>query len=377
MTQKSSNPVYLREHIENIKPYEPGRPIELVERELGITEAIKLASNESPYPPFKRVIDAINRELTKLNRYPDGGATFLREALAERMNVSPSRVMVGSGSNELIRLMANVLLNPGDEVVMANPSFVVYPLVTMLMQAKAVMVPVDVDYRHDLEKMLEAITPKTKLLFICNPNNPTGTIVTKAEVESFMSKVPDHVVVVFDEAYFELATSEDYPDGMDYIDCGKPVVVFRTFSKVYGLAGLRVGYGIGPEWLVEAINKVREPFNVSTIAQVAAMESLECDDEVAERRNLNAEGLEYLYGELKRLDLKFVPSQANFVLIDIGMNSRTAMAELMKQGIIVRPADMFGSPAHIRLTVGTPEENIRFINELERLLESNRLSNPM
>jgi histidinol-phosphate aminotransferase len=370
VTVKPSGAGLLRKSIENIKPYEPGRPIELVERELGIKEAIKLASNESPYPPFERVIAEIRDKLPYLNRYPDGGATFLREEIAEKMSVSASRVMIGNGSNELIRFLANVLLDPDDEIVMASPSFVVYPLVAMLMQAKAVQVPVDDGLRHDLDAMLDAITERTKLLFICNPNNPTGTIVTKAEVERFLEEVPANVVVVFDEAYFEYATGDDYPDGMNYINDQKPVVVLRTFSKVHGLAGLRVGYGVGPEWLADAVNKVREPFNVNSVAQIAAMESLKCENEVAERVRLNSEGLKYLYGELDRLNLKYVKSDANFVLIDIGVDSRTAMNELMKKGIIVRPADIFGNPTHIRLTVGTKEENSRLVVELETLLKN-------
>lgn len=370
MTEMSPGAGLLRKGIQRIKPYEPGKPIELVERELGIEEAVKLASNESPYPPFERVVTAITKNLSKLNRYPDGGSTFLREAIAEKMNVAIERVMVGSGSNELIRLLANVLLNPDDEVVMANPSFVVYPLVTMLMQAKTVQVSVDDGYRHDLDAMLKAVSDRTKILFICNPNNPTGTIVTKAEVKRFIERVPNNVTVVFDEAYYELATNEDYPDGMDYMNRDKPVVVLRTFSKAHGLAGLRVGYGIGPEWLVEAIDKVREPFNVSSISQVAAIESLKCDDEVEERKILNSESLDYLYGELEKLDVDFTRSEANFILVDIGVDSRNAMNRLMKKGIIIRPVDVFGSATHIRVTAGTPEENSRFIKELKTLLKN-------
>lgn len=357
----------LRRGLEGLVPYEPGRPISVVEKELGIEEAIKLASNESPYQPFPQVIEAMQQAVYDVNRYPDGGCTFLREKLAERLGVTPSMIMVGSGSNELLRLLANVLLNPEDEAVMASPSFIVYPTVVKLMNAKSVEVPLK-DYRHDLDAMADAITERTKMVFICNPNNPTGTMMTRGEVEAFMAKIPKDVVVVFDEAYFELVRDGDYPNGMDYIAGERPVVVFRTFSKVYGLAGCRVGYGIAPEFIIQAINKVREPFNVSTIAQVGAFVSLDCTAEVEERSRLNDEGLSYLYQEFARLSLDYVPSHANFVLLDVGVDGRALSNELMKRGVIVRSGDIFGYPQHIRVSVGTPDENARFINELENVL---------
>ena len=357
----------LRRGLEGLIPYEPGRPISVVEKELGIEEAIKLASNESPYQPFPQVIEAMQQAVFEVNRYPDGGCTFLREKLADRLGVTPSMIMVGSGSNELLRLLANVLLNPEDEAVMANPSFIVYPTVVKLMNAKPVEVPLK-DYRHDLDAMAAAINERTKMVFICNPNNPTGTMVTRDEVEAFMAKIPTDVVVVLDEAYFELVRDEDYPNGLDYIAGERPVVVFRTFSKVYGLAGCRIGYGIAPEFIIQAINKVREPFNVSTIAQVGAFVSLDCTAEVEERSLLNDDGLRYLCQEFARLSLDYVPSHANFVLLDVGVDGRALSNELMKRGVIVRSGDIFGYPQHIRVSVGTPGENARFISELENVL---------
>lgn len=361
----------IRYGLEDIKPYEPGRPIELVEKELGITEAIKLASNESPYGPFPRVIEAMKDALFNANRYPDGGSTFLREKIAAKLNVSPSKVMVGHGSNELLRLLANVLLNPGDEAVMATPSFIVYPTVVKLMHARAVEVPLK-GHRHDLEAMADAVTDKTKIIFICNPNNPTGTIVTRDEVERFMERIPKDVVVVFDEAYYELVKAHDYPNGLDFVGGKNPVVVLRTFSKVYGLAGCRIGYGIAPEFIIEAVNKVREPFNVNSVGQAGALRCLDCDEEVKERQNLNDEGLAFLYKEFSRLGLSYIPSHANFVLVDIGMNDRATSAMLMKRGIIVRSGDIFGYPNYLRVTVGKPDENVKFIEHLEDIVKSRK-----
>ncbi|MDI6816737.1 MAG: histidinol-phosphate transaminase [Actinomycetota bacterium] len=357
----------LRRGLEGLIPYEPGRPISVVEKELGIEEAIKLASNESPYQPFPQVTGAMQKAVFEVNRYPDGGCTFLREKLADRLGVTPSMIMVGSGSNELLRLLANVLLNPEDEAVMANPSFIVYPTVVKLMNAKAVEVPLK-GYHHDLDAMAGAINERTKMVFICNPNNPTGTMMTRGEVEAFLAKIPTDVVVVLDEAYFELVRDNNYPNGMDYIAGERPVVVFRTFSKVYGLAGCRIGYGIAPEFIIQAINKVREPFNVNTIAQVGAFVSLDCIAEVEERSLLNDEGLTYLYKEFARLSLDYVPSHANFVLLDVGVDGRALSNELMKRGVIVRSGDIFGYPQHLRVSVGTPGENARFISELENVL---------
>jgi len=361
----------LRRGLEQLIPYEPGRPISLVEKELGIEEAIKLASNESPYKPFPKVVEAMREAVLELNRYPDGGSTFLREKIAAKLGVPASRIMVGSGSNELLRLLANVLLNPEDEAVMANPSFIVYPTVVKLMNARAVEVPLK-DHRHDLDAMADAITERTKIVFVCNPNNPTGTIITRDELDKFLSKIPEDIVVVLDEAYFELVRDDSYPNGMDYINGNRPVVVFRTFSKVYGLAGCRVGYGIAPEFLVKAVNKVREPFNVSTIAQVGALFSLDCDEDVEERSRLNDEGLKYLYGEFEKHGLDYIPSHANFVLVDVGANGRQVSNELMKKGVIVRSGDIFGYPGHIRVSVGTPDENARFIEELVNVLQDFR-----
>lgn len=370
MTDTTLAQSMIRAGLEDIKPYEPGRPISVVEKELGISEAIKLASNESPYRPFDKVIKAMQEELLQVNRYPDGGSTFLREKIADKLGVPVSTIIVGNGSNELLRLIADVLLNPGDEAVMADPSFIVYPTVVKLMRAKPVIVPLTGDHRHDLEAMADKITEKTKIVFICNPNNPTGTIVTRDEVERFMKRVPDHVLTVFDEAYFELVKDPSYPNGLDYINGDKPVVVLRTFSKVHGLAGLRIGYGVAPEFLITAINKIREPFNVNSVAQVGALMSLDCGAEVEERSRLNKEGLDYFYKEFDTLGLEYVPSFANFVLVNIGRNDREASLALMKSGIIVRSGDIFGYPNWLRVSVGTPDENARFISELGKLLKS-------
>ncbi|HEY3373922.1 MAG TPA: histidinol-phosphate transaminase [Candidatus Aquicultor sp.] len=367
MRSAASLETIIRRGLETIKPYESGRPISVVEKELGISEAIKLASNESPYTPFEKVIEVMRDEAPAVNRYPDAGCTFLREKIAEKLNVPASQVIVGNGSNELLVLLADVLLNPEDNAVFADPSFIIYQTAVKLMNAKSVIVPLE-GHTHDLNAMADAIDENTKIVFICNPNNPTGTIVRRDEVERFLERVPETVVTIFDEAYFELVNDPEYPNGLDYINGDKPVVVLRTFSKVHGLAGLRVGYGIAPEVIATTINKVREPFNVNSIAQAAAMASLDCDAEVAERSRLNYQGLHYFYKEFDRLKLDYIPSHANFVLVDIGTNDREASLELMKRGIIVRSGDIFGYPNYLRLSVGTPDENARFIGALEDLI---------
>ncbi|MCL5291522.1 MAG: histidinol-phosphate transaminase [Actinobacteria bacterium] len=362
----------VRSGVEKLKPYEPGRPMSLVRRELGLDDVIKLASNECPYPPFPRALAAMKKAVDHVNRYPDDNATFLKEKLSTFMKVPVDRIMIGHGSNELIRLLAEVVLEPGDEAVMASPSFVVYPHAVKITGATPVEVPLKED-RHDLEAMLAAVNEKTKMVFVCNPNNPSGTFVGRGELESFLGKLNKNIVVVMDEAYFELVTDDSYPDGLDYIEERRPIVVLRTFSKVYGLAGCRVGYGVAPGELVQAVNRVRDAFNVGTVGLIGAIFSLDCREEVAERRRLNAEGLSYLAGEFERLGLSYIPSQTNFIMVDVGDADRRVTNALVKGGVIVRPGDALGYYGYIRVSVGTPAENERFVSALERVLDSERV----
>ncbi len=350
-------------------PYEPGKPVEEVKRELGLERVYKLASNENPLGPSPRALEALRGDIAEAIRmYPDGGAWALRQKIADKFGLTPEWVAVGNGSDELIHFLGLVFLCPGDEMVAGHPSFVRYEAAAQLNGAKFVKVPLK-DFKLDLEAMAEAVTPKTKLIFVANPNNPTGTIVTQSEVEKFMESVPPDVVVVFDEAYCSFVDDPEFPDVLPYVKSGdRPVILLRTFSKDYGLAGLRVGFGLMPPEIREYVDKVREPFNVNSLAQLAALHALDDDEYVERVRKVNAEGKAFLYRELERLGLTYVPTQANFLLVDVGAPAREIFNALLRRGIIVRPADAFGFPTFIRVTIGKPEENEAFIRALEEVL---------
>ncbi len=355
------------DHILGIAPYEPGKPIEELERELGITDVIKLASNENPLPPSERVLKAIEQALPNLNRYPDGSGYYLRQALARRHGKSAEHIILGNGSNDLIELLVRAFLRAGEEAVIPHPSFVVYPMIVQAAGGIRVVVTLK-DYRLDLEAMARAITPMTKMVFIANPNNPTATIVTADEVEHFMARVPDKVIVVFDEAYVEFAQGPDFPDTLAYLGHGRRVVVLRTFSKATSLAGLRVGYGVADPDCVSLLNRIRQPFNVNAIAQVAALAALEDESHVLECLRMIEAGRHYLYEEFAALGLKYVPSRANFILVDVGRSAGDIFHWLLKEGVIVRPMTSFGMESALRVTIGTPQENRRFIKALKKVL---------
>ncbi|MET0851584.1 MAG: histidinol-phosphate transaminase [Candidatus Rokuibacteriota bacterium] len=355
------------DHILGIAPYEPGKPIEELERELGIADAIKLASNENPMPPSERVQKAIIDALPHLNRYPDGSGYYLRDALARRHGVTADHVLLGNGSNELIELLVRAFVKPGDEAVVPHPSFVVYPMIVQAVGGIRVVVTLK-DQRIDLEGMARALTPDTKMVFIANPNNPTATIVTADEVEHFMARVPDRAIVVFDEAYYEFAQGPDFPDTLQYMRQGRKVVVLRTFSKAASLAGLRVGYAVADPDAVALLNRIRAPFNVNSLAQVAALAALEDDAHTLECLRIIEAGRHYLYDELASLGVKYTPSRANFILVDVGRNAADIFQRLLKAGVIVRPMTSFGMESALRITVGTPEENRRLVKALRRLL---------
>jgi histidinol-phosphate aminotransferase len=355
------------EHILGISPYEPGKPIEETERELGIQGAIKLASNENPLPPADRVQQAIIDALKTLNRYPDGSGHYLRQALAKRHGVSPEQIVLGNGSNELIELVVRTFLRPGDEAVVPHPSFVVYPMIVQAAGGIRVMVMLK-DYRLDLEAMARAITPMTKLVFIANPNNPTATIVTADEVEHFMSRVPERTIVVFDEAYMEFALGPDFPDVLGYVKQGRKVLLLRTFSKAASLAGLRVGYGVADADATALMNRIRQPFNVNSLAQAAALAALEDEGHVLECVRMIEAGKHFLYDEFKTMGIKYVPARANFVLVDVGRNAADIYHKLLHQGVIVRPMTSFGMETTLRVTIGTPEENRKLVKALRTVL---------
>jgi histidinol-phosphate aminotransferase len=355
------------EHILGIAPYEPGKPVEELERELGITDAIKLASNENPLGPSDRVQKAIAAALGNLNRYPDGSGYYLRQALAARHGVTAEQIVLGNGSNELIELLVRTFLRPGDEAVVPHPSFVVYPMIVQAAGGIRVMVMLR-DHRLDLEAMARAITPLTKLVFIANPNNPTATIVTADEVEHFMARVPERTIVVFDEAYIEFAMGPDFPDTLRYVKEGRRVIVLRTFSKAASLAGLRVGYAVADADAIALMNRIRQPFNVNSLAQVAALAALDDEAHVLECVRMIEAGRHFLYDEFKSLGLKYVPSRANFILVDVGRNAADIYQRLLKEGVIVRPMTAFGMETTLRITVGTPEENRRLVKGLRAVL---------
>jgi histidinol-phosphate aminotransferase len=359
------------EHILGIAPYEPGKPIEELERELGIQWAIKLASNENPLAPSDRVQKAIAAALAALNRYPDGSGFYLRQALAKRHNMAPEQIVLGNGSNELIELIVRAFLRPGEEAIIPHPSFVVYPMIVQAAGGIRVVITLK-DYRLDLEAMARAVTPLTKLVFIANPNNPTGTIVTTAEVERFMAGIPPTVIVVFDEAYIEFATGPDFPETLSYVRHGRKVFVLRTFSKASSLAGLRVGYGIAQADAMALLHRVRQPFNVNSLAQVAALAALDDDGHILECVRMNEAGRHFLYDEFTALGLKYVTSRANFILVDVGRNAHDVYQRLLREGVIVRPMTSFGMETALRITVGTPEENRRLIKALRKVLEEVR-----
>ena len=342
----------IRDEIKPLVPYAPGLRVSEVKARSGRDDIIKLSSNEHPDGPFPAAVEAMEQVLPRLNRYPDGAARALRGRLADRLGVDVTNVALGAGSNELLRLIAEVLVTPGDEVVFAWPSFIVYPAVTQIFGGTAVRVPLDSGEVHDLHAMADAVTAKTKIVFLCNPNNPTGTSYRRAAFDDFLQRVPASVPVVIDEAYFEFVTGSDFPNGRDYFEPDGRIVVLRTFSKIYSLAGLRVGYGILPTALARAVNQAREPFNVSSVGQVAAYYSIGDDAEVGRRRRENQEQKTYLYACFDRLGIQYLPSETNFVYVKTDKPVEVFEA-LLKQGVIVRD---FGSAPALRVGVGTPSE---------------------
>jgi len=351
----------IREELGTLVPYAPGLREEQVRQRSGRDDICKLSSNEHPAGPFPGAIAAMERELPSLNRYPEGASLALKEKLAAKHGVAVDQIMVGNGSNELLRLIAQAVVRPGDEVVYAWPSFIVYPMVTTMFGAVHVRVPLDADETHDLDAMLAAVTERTRIVFLCNPNNPTGTYYSRDAFDRFVEHLPGHVLLVLDEAYFEFVTAGDYPDGMTYFDGEQPIVVLRTFSKIYSLAGLRVGYGFAPRPLVHALDCIREPFNVNSVAQAAATASLDDEGEVARRRAENQEQKTYLYSGFDRLGISWVPSEANFVWIKTKRPVEVFEA-LLEEGVIVRG---FGTVPALRVGIGTPEDSRRTIEAFE------------
>jgi len=350
------------EYVSAIKPYVPGKPMEELERELGIKGSIKLASNENPLGPSPMALAAIKDATRDLNRYPDGGGYYLKNALADTLAAAPDNLILGNGSNELLDMAARTYMRPGDDAVMATPSFVVYALAVQSMGCRAIQVPLK-EYTHDLSAMLAAVTDKTRIIFIANPNNPTGTINRKEEFDYLIENLPEGILTVMDEAYYEYVSDPKYADSMQWFRRGKDILILRTFSKIYGLAGLRIGYGIAKAEIITEMNKVRPPFNTNSMAQVAALKALGDREHVGKSREINETGKKYLYRELERLGLGCVPTEANFIYMPVE-DSMALYEKLLMKGVIVRPM----GPA-VRVTIGLPRENERFIEALKTVIK--------
>jgi histidinol-phosphate aminotransferase len=345
----------------------PGKPIETLEREYGISDSIKLASNENPLGPSPRAVAAVRGALDKLHRYPDGAGHLLTHRLARFLSVAPEQIVIGNGSDDIMALLARVLLQPGDEVVVPQPSFLLYTVTAQ----SACAVPVAVPLKRmaiDLEAMRANVGERTRLIFICNPNNPTGTVVSRSAFESFLASLPKHVVVVVDEAYIEFVRDPSCFTGISYLDADIAVVTLRTFSKLYGLAGLRIGYGVMPRELADMLHRVRMPFNVNSLAQAAAVAAL--DDTEFTRRTLEVihSGLDDLYAGLDRRKINYYPTQSNFFLVDVDRDADEVFEAMLRQGVIVRSMRSYGYPRFIRVNVGLPTENARLLEALDRVL---------
>lgn len=358
-------------HVLGLIPYSPGRPIGEVEREVGLDEVIKLASNENPLGPSPLAIQAIREVLQGLHRYPDGGCHSLRQRLSRHLGVEPKEICFGNGSNELLELVTRAFLGPGDEAVMGDPAFVVYRSVCQAVGCEIREVPLK-DYTHDLHGMLQAVTARTKLVFLGNPNNPTGTCVSPTDVHAFLRALPRNVILVVDEAYREYLPRDLQPDLLKYIRDGRYLLALRTFSKAYGLAGLRIGYGVGPAAMVEILNRVRQPFNVNALAQEAARAALDDEAHLEETLRTTEAGRRSLQARLDEMGVSYAPSVANFILVNVGVEGKALSAALLRKGVIVRSMEGYGLPTHIRITVGTAQENARAIKALGEALDEER-----
>ncbi|MCX8093865.1 MAG: histidinol-phosphate transaminase [Candidatus Goldbacteria bacterium] len=352
-----------KKSIFNIKPYVPGKPIEEVEREYKIKNIVKLASNENPLGPSKLAITAMKKKIKEVNLYPDSSVFYLRNTLSKYLKIPANMLMFGNGSNELEQLIAETFVNPGEEVLFSELSFVVYPIVTEIVSGRAVVVP-HKNFRHDIDGFIDRLSNKTKLVFLCNPNNPTGTIITKEEFEKFMRHVNHRIIVVLDEAYFEYARSPKYPDGIKYLRRYPNLIVLRTFSKIYGLAGLRIGYGIADKDIVDLIDRVRPPFNVNLLAQYAAEAALKDKNHIKNTLKINNEGKKFLYRLFKKLKIDFIKTYANFIFVKFNSNSMEIFKKLLEKGVIIRPQQ----ENYARITIGTKKDNLKLAKALTDII---------
>lgn len=357
--------------VQALSPYQPGKPIDELSRELGLNpdSIIKLASNENPLGPSSKALAAVRDVLDELCRYPDGNGFDLKQALAARYGVKPSQITLGNGSNDVLEVIARCFADPTSEVVFSQYAFAVYPLVTQAIGATGVSVPAK-DYGHDLEAMADAVTERTKLVFVANPNNPTGTVHGAEAIEAFLDRIPARVLVVLDEAYCEYLQGEGYVDGLSLLERYPNLIVTRTFSKAWGLASLRAGYSISSPEIANTLNRVRQPFNVDTLALAAATAVLSDEQYLQRSREVNAQGMKQLETAFNELGLDYIPSAGNFIAVDVGEQAAEINQLLLEQGVIVRPIAGYGMPGHLRVSIGLPEENDRFIEALARALDT-------
>ncbi len=358
--------------VQSLSPYQVGKPIDELKREYGISDVIKLASNENPLGPSTKVLSAIKNELSKLSRYPDGNAFELKKVLAIKHSVEVEQITVGNGSNDILEILTRAFVTSEHEIIFSQHAFVVYPIVTQAVGAKAVVVPAK-NWGHDLTAMQQAITDKTRVTFIANPNNPTGTWLGQKELSSFLQAVPENVLVVLDEAYFEFAdgdpVAEDYPNGIELAREYPNLIVTRTFSKAYGLAGLRVGYSISDSQIADALNRVRQPFNVNSLALKAAEIAVTDVEYLEKGLKLNSKGMRKLIAAFEKMNLSYIPSVANFICVNVGENAMNVYDDLLYQGVIVRSVVNYEMPEYLRVTIGTEKENDRFITALQKALK--------
>ncbi len=355
------------QHILSLKPYEPGKPLEEVEREYGIKNPIKLASNENPLGPSPLALKAIQSALASLNRYPDGSGQLLLAKLSQKLNVAAEKIVLGNGSDEIMAMLALALLQPGDQAVVPKPSFLLYDNVVRSVGATPVFVPLN-DLCIDLNAVQKSITDDCRLIFLCNPNNPTGTVFSRMEFDNFLASIPPEIVVVVDEAYIEFVRDPDCANSLERVAPGREIVTLRTFSKAYGLAGLRIGYGVMSRTLAELLNRIRLPFNLNSLALTAAEAALDDDAFLQETIKLVHEGLDFMYDSLDRLGIKYFPTQSNFFLIDLKKDAQAVFQSMLAEGVIIRSMKAYGFPEHIRVSVGLKSENIRLIKTLEKVL---------
>lgn len=363
-----------RPQVEGFEPYTPGRSLEQVKKQYGLKKVIKLASNENPLGPSPKVAAALKKAAARVNLYPDGFSTELRAAMAKHLKVKPTELILGAGSDELIEILAKAYLNPGDEIIVSEHAFIRYRMAGELMGAKVVSVPMK-NLTHDLEAMAAAITPRTRFVFVANPNNPTGTYNTHDELEEFLITLPARVVPVLDEAYFEYASArKDYPDSLDFFKAGRNLIMLRTFSKIHGMAGLRLGYGVAAEGIIETLDRVRPPFNVSVAAQAAGVAALGDKNQVKRSLKLVAVEKAKIEKALLAMRVEWVPSSANFLLINVApMRGADVFESMLHRGIIIRSMDEYGFPNHVRVTIGLPEENRLFLKAFAELRREENL----